>query len=321
VKIYSIANRLVEKYGMGNLKSCTLIQKGISTNVFGIETSKGMWVLKTNVDNKINPKRFQKEKKVYSFLEQRSFVSVPSDYVVDKSRSIFLSPVALMKRVPGKNCLLLWEEFDKDSKKKLLFEMGKLLSRFHAVSVGQNLSQFFELKKNCDVGPISYKERLKENLSSLIGSSNFQGKKKKKLLELGFDLINKVIFPKPNDLVLLHGDYHLENVVLNTLDKDWELFLLDFEYYSIGFPEKDLLGMEMFFLIQDKDFRVSFFEGYGLAGGCDCVSYKKKLTVFQIIYSLTMLSLYKENSLTHSFIERHRSYLDKIITGRMYIDE
>lgn len=149
-------------------------------------------------------------------------------------------PAALLHRKHGETIgrRIVREASLENTRKILAKQMGEMLARIHTIDIGQFALRLFLPQPLGDpAATVSYIpsparwtiENLEKNLDE-IGEPH-------PALELGLRWLRRNEPPAPKNLVLLHGDYRIGNVVVN---EKGLVAILDWEFAHIGDPYQDL---------------------------------------------------------------------------------
>lgn len=141
-------------------------------------------------------------------------------------------PAALLHRKQGETIgrKIVREPSLENARKKLPAQMGEMLAHIHRIDIDQYALRLFLPQPPVEKSPARWTiENLEKNLDE-IGEAH-------PALELGLRWLRRNEPPAPKQLVCLHGDYRIGNVMVN---ENGLVSVLDWEFAHLGDPYEDL---------------------------------------------------------------------------------
>ncbi len=141
-------------------------------------------------------------------------------------------PAALLHRKEGETIgrRIVRDATFENARKRLTAQMGEMLARIHRVNVERHNMRLFLPHPPVEYSPARWEiKQLEHNLED-VGEPH-------PALELGIRWLHRNEPPAPKNLVWLHGDYRIGNVVVN---QDGLVSILDWEFSHLGDPYQDL---------------------------------------------------------------------------------
>ncbi len=204
------------------------LEGGVSARITALEieradgqTQKLLMRQHGEIDLKRNPNIAADEYKLLHLLHSAG-LSVPKPYFVDLSGEIFPTPYIVIEFIDGKT------EFDPPHWSDFLNQMAVHLAKIHALDCSKTDLSFLPEKAQAITRKLNARPALLDE--------SLQEGRIRNALEKAWP------FPQLNEPVLLHGDFHLGNI----LWKDEQLAaIIDWEDAEIGDPLADVANCRL----------------------------------------------------------------------------
>ena len=145
-------------------------------------------------------------------------------------------PAALLHRKNGETIgrKIVRDPALENARKLLPKQMGAMLARTHQIDIDKYALRLFLPQPPAEKSHARWAiENVEKNLDAILNESH----EPHPALELGLRWLRKNEPPAPKQLVLLHGDYRIGNVVVN---ENGLVSVLDWEFAHLGDPYEDL---------------------------------------------------------------------------------
>ncbi len=278
----SSINKIVENLTLPSPQKILMDDQGWVNICFFIDDSV---VIRFNARDVHLPK-FHREKVAFDILKGK--LPVPDCLVLDDSRTLAPFDYMVCKKIEGKNIEQNWSHLSDKIKNSLSFQAGQVLSQIHSVE----LNYFGEISGR---GPFPKTKTWTEYLAFILdyhleeamGLSLFTNEKRHSFLTSFKN--HAEIFDEFENPMLIHGDFHLGNLLYN---QEKITGVLDFEWALAGDP---LFDMSNQLREMDKTWpgsQESFNRGYGIKMFSD--EDLKKMKVYAMIKNIELCVVAKK---------------------------
>ena len=212
----------------------------------------------------------------YSKIE----IPVPNIYFYNDLRIEHPFSYMIMSKLSGTCLNEIWEDLNIEDKKKIAFEIGKLMRKLHTVKLGN----FGLIDKNGPVVEKIFSFKSQSDDKKVLDLTSYEWTLH--ILRIGFkDLVNLIVLDiltseqalsivkylhenkhltSNSEAVLIHGDMHLDHIFVCKENDNWNIVgLCDFEFASSHAREYDFLKLHRLGLLDYEDFKNSLLDGYG----------------------------------------------------------
>lgn len=203
-----------EKITVGKIER---LGKGLSSlnYVVNVKDKKFTFRLKRDGDIKLAKEEYENLK----FFENHDFA--PNVYLFDNSKKDFESPILILNYLDGKTIKEI-REFEE----KQIEELTEFLTKIHSIKITPKMQRL--PKKNYS-GMLERSKCDKEKFEMICKDENFT-----KQMDMAFSNLLKMYnsFEHPSKMVLAHGDFNSQNVLV----KNGKYFAIDFEDLELSDP-------------------------------------------------------------------------------------
>jgi aminoglycoside phosphotransferase (APT) family kinase protein len=245
------------------------------------------WVCRLNVhDREVD--KIRKEAKTYRWLHQVApDLPLALDYLPDCSKSLLPVEYALIPFLEGRGVGEAIESMPNPKRSLLMEEIGRLLKRFHRISVpffGNRLDDPRVFPKEHSWRDY-LKERFDQELARYQGALGDPPSWRDGLTSSFLDALSLV--EDQCEPVFLHGDFHYDNLLFIETGAGMPQLsgVFDLEWAWWGDPMADLLHLEEAFFFYPQDLS-PFLKGYGRSDWPT-----EALKVYRTLHSLKSLSV------------------------------
>ena len=277
----TIIQTIFDKYYLGVVENISIKRKGAINSCLFINDR---YVLKVNTRDPALPP-LRREELALTILSKTD-VPVPDIVVLDESTDFLPFPYIITSKIEGRDLGADWRRLSPVDKKKLSYDAGILLAKIHSVSFtmfgditgrtfGESSSWDYYLLKETGLA-------LTECESLCLLSKNAREQ------ILGFYEKNKTLFAEVKRSVLVHNDFHFNNLLhINNKISG----IIDFEFAISGDPEFDLKQMYDFFSWY-PDCEFPFLEGYESIESLSD-NFKVKLLFYKLLLCIQLAPIAK----------------------------
>jgi len=185
--------------------------------------------------------KFRRERVAYELLRTEG-LPVPRVLHHDESRTRAPWEVLVTERLPGRSVESSWSDLDEKTRRDLAAEAGTLLARLHAIPI----QGFGELAGPASERHATWKAWVLSDLERVLGEARDDDVLDEEVLKTAEDAVRLRVEriqaqgAVPFEAALVHGDFHLGNV----LHVDGRVSgVLDLEWSLAGDPLFDLVSM------------------------------------------------------------------------------
>jgi aminoglycoside phosphotransferase (APT) family kinase protein len=247
---------ILEQHKLGELSTIKVIEKGVVNPIYEIN---GKYILRIHT-REPHLVKLEKEAFIYeTILKKKSRFPVPQVINLDTSKTLIPHNYMLMTKIEGKDLDDAWTDMSMKKRKDISFRLGKVIAHLHKI-------------KMKSFGGIMPSERKYKTWHGLIHSIletyagrhrhyNVVPKKTINAIEKYFKK-NKDLFKIKIQPVLLHGDWHRENIRVH---KNRISGVFDFEWALAGHNEFDFKNI-MPLSKREKILQSEIIEGYKSVG-------------------------------------------------------
>lgn len=192
-------------------------------------------VLRRQLGGKIHPDALDLERE-FRVMQVAYASSVLLPYPQAFLPDLLNRPAALLHRKRGETIgrRIVREPSLENAREILPKQMGEMLARIHKIEIDKYAMRLFLPQPPIEFSPARWiVENLEKNLDVILQESH----EPHPALELGLRWLRNNEPPAPKDLVLLHGDYRIGNVIV---DETGLVSVLDWEFAHIGDAYEDL---------------------------------------------------------------------------------
>ena len=289
------AQKIFSKYRLGKVNSIENQESGITGTVFGINNK---YIIKIQIDA-TDAFRSERNAFVCGILAENS-IKAPLLVALDTSREIIPVKYIIITKLEGENLKYVWKNLSKDEQKNIFFKYGKVMARFHQISLKKfgdpaNDNEQFDFWHECILfrykGYYDYVKRNNIISDEVLNDINSFFVKNDKLLQI------KV---KP---VLVHNDFQTKNI--KYYQSGWN-GIFDFDESIGAHNEMDFIKTCLPFKAE-KIWLDEILKGYKTSGSLS-EDFSKRIKLYELNFCLKVLKFTHANNLLADFYKRKFSW-------------
>ena len=247
---------ILEQHKLGELSTIKVTEKGIVNPSYEIN---GKYILRIHT-REPHLIKLEKEKFIYeTILKKKSRFPVPYVISLDTSKTLIPFNYLLMTKIKGVDLDDAWPKMSMKKQKEISFKLGKVMAHLHKIrfkSFGGIMPGEKKFK--------TWHGYVKHLLESQLHRHHHYGIIPKKTLRAieKFYKTHEKLFKINTRPVLLHGDWHRENIHIH---KNRITGVYDFEWAIAGHNEFDFKNI-MAFSKKEKILQSEILDGYKTIG-------------------------------------------------------
>ena len=221
---------ILEQGKLGQLKSIKVIKKGVVNPMYEINNK---YILRIH---KREPHliKLEKEAAIYERVAASGVhVPVPQVVVLDTSKTLIPYNYVLMNKIRGTDLDEIWEKLGAKKRKEISFHLGKTIAELHKIRF-RHFGGILPVEKRYP----SWDAYIRHKLADYANNHRSYGDVPKHTLDAieRFYKKNRHLLKKVKQPVLLHGDWHRENIRIQNHHISG---IFDFEWALAGHNEFD----------------------------------------------------------------------------------
>ena len=297
----SIVQKILNKYTLDDFVYIKKQDGGITGTVFDINDK---YILKIQNDN-TDEFRSERNAFVCKILEEND-IKAPLLIALDTSKEIIPEKYILASKLEGENLRDIWQGLPKDEQKKIFFEFGKLMARFHQIELEKfgdpaDKSHQFDNWYDCII--TRYRQHFDYVSKNNIISAELL-EKMDKFFNKNDELLH--VDTKP---VLIHNDFQAKNI---KYFKNKFNGIFDFDECLMAHNEMDFLKSCLSFK-REKIWLDEILRGYKTIGELSD-EFPQRIKLYMLNFCLKMLTFQHANKMITEKVKTKFSWaIDKII--------
>lgn len=246
--------KMLDRYNLGELISFKQTEKGVMKQTIFVSSTSGDYVLK---GNPIYEGQFVEEKFFIDHLKARTDIPVPVPYVLDEMKDIFGWPYAIMPRLPGVhfNDPKLEAAMTFNDRIRIARVLARALAEMHAWK-SDIFGEFDPIHNTLRPFQGSYQNWLFNEIRFWLEDA----KKYSGISQADKDWVEGLLessrnsFEELQSAAFVMGDFKPENILLQPVEQDWNLYgIIDFTNSYFGDPIADLAKITVLYLDKGEE--------------------------------------------------------------------